>query len=180
MMSDQKTAKVIDMLAPEGGVRTHTIVAKFAADGRTPSLLKNYPLSADVDKAVEMPLEHAMQFLKDASFKVFAEDGTLITPLPINKDGGIGGMKLEPGETVAHLTELTTTALLKRCKANPYSTSITQDSSREAMIEFLMSDAVANVGAGQQIEVAAQFAAAGEQMSAADLNRTLGAPPMFS
>lgn len=170
-MIEGKTAKVRDVLAPDGGTRTHSVVSAFEQDGKTPKSIKAYQLSAD--KETEMPLAHAMQFLKDVSFVVTDEAGNRITPLPINKDGGVGGMKLEPGETIAHLTELTTTALLKRCKADPYSVNIDTESSREAMIEFLMSTTTRDVG-GANLEVEAQFAATGGQMSQKEIAKMFG------
>lgn len=168
-MIEGKTATVRDVLAAEGATRMHEIVSSFQEDGRTPKTTRKYLLGSG--EGTVMPIEHAMQFLKDVSFVVTDEAGNRIDPLPVQIDGGIGGMKLQPGETVAHVTELTTTALLKRCKASPFSTGISQDSSREDMIAFIMDNGKMNVGGAQSAEVSAAFAGAGGQMSNKELNK---------
>lgn len=165
-------AFVRDVLAPEGMKRTHEIVSSFLEDGRTPKGTKRYAL--DADTPVEMPLEHAMQFLKDVNFIVTGEDGKRIDPLPIQKDGGVGGLKLEPGETIAHLSELTTTSLFKRCKASAFSVGISAESSREDMIDFILSLGKKNIGAAQNVDVTAVIAAAGVQMSPKELASIFG------
>lgn len=131
---------VLDTLAPAGGVRIHDIITEFESDGKTPRKIQPFKLSSET--ATEMESDSAMIFLKDKAFIVTDANGQRIDPMPIDKDGGLGGMKLNPGEVVAALEELTTKALYRRCKIVAASSTITDQSSREDMIAFLTDQGV--------------------------------------
>lgn len=171
-MAEEKTAFVRDVLAMEGKARRHTLIESFMPDGKTVRTTRHYDLKAEV--GTEMPLAHAMQFLKDANFVVSDAAGNIIQPIPVVSGNDRGGQRLQPGETVAHLSELTTSALLKRCKASAFSGNINEESSRETMIEYLMSEPARNAGPAQSADVAATFAAAGGQMAPKEIASIFG------
>lgn len=171
-MTEAKTAFVRDVLAMDGKPRRHSLIDQFMPDGITVRTVKNYDLKADV--GTEMPMHHAMQFLKDATFVVSDAEGNIIQPVPVQGKNDFGGLRLKPGEIVAHLSELTTSALLKRCKISAFSGALNEESSREQLIDYLASEPGRNTGPGQNADVAAELSGAGGQMAPKEIAAIFG------
>lgn len=167
--SPPKTLFVRDTLSFPGQKRMHDVIVSMR-NGEPE--IKVYGLSSDV--GTEMPIEHALKFLKDKAFVVEDAKGNRIEPVPVEKEGGIGNNFLKPDEVIANLSELTTTALFKRVKVTAGSEEITDKASREEMIAFLVKKAtpVTSNNSG----VAQAMAAAGvDGMSQAEIDKLLEA-----
>lgn len=167
MSTTQTQAGVIDTLAAPGTERRHDIITKMAPDGRTPLVIKSYSLNCDTPTT--MPLDHAMQFLKEPAFTVTDENGEVIKPLPVHKDGGIGSLVLKQDEVIANLSELSREALYKRCKALPGADAITDKSKAQTYIDFLIAKNAPSVRDNDAVGQAINNA--GEQLSAEDLDK---------
>jgi hypothetical protein len=126
---------VLDSLARHDVPRQHEIIIRTYDDGREPDTVTYQLLSQG--NGTEMPMEHAMKFLSDKAFIVKNPLGDRIMP-PASVEGGLGGMVLEPDQTVAFYNELSRPALFKRCKVLPGGERISVDDSTATMIEFLM------------------------------------------
>jgi len=100
---------------------------------------KLYALTAQ-GPGTPMPQSDAMVFLRDPSFEVFDADGNRQSSLPDseNLDALKARPKLEPGETIAKLEELLTTALQARCAVRPNGHVLATSKDRKAMVAFLM------------------------------------------
>lgn len=130
-----------------------------------------YPLSA-VEKT-PMPRKHALVFLRDASFKVFDEDGKLVNSLPDAEvpDARKAKLELAPNETIARYDELTVTALRARVAQRPGGLDM-DDAKRDSLIEFLMhAPRISEVPAHERDRISE--APSRDDMSAAELDRAL-------
>lgn len=152
-------AKVLDMNAPLDTKRIHEIIVRKVGDHVE---TKKYSLSSS--EATVMPLDHAMMFLKDSAFVVSTMDGEIIQPVPVRDESLPATLKLQPGEVVATLYELSMEALFKRVKIVAGSQHIGADASREDMITFLMNSKAIKVGVARGSEGLAP------EMSADELN----------
>lgn len=131
---ETKQVQVFDTLAPIGKPRCHEFIVGRDTDGSP--MIKPFELHSD--KPTLMPYEVAMVLLKDKAFVVLDENDKRIEPIPVEKDGGLGGLVLKPGETIAHFSELSREALFKRCKVLPGADVITEKSKPEQMVQFLV------------------------------------------
>jgi hypothetical protein len=94
-----------------------------------------YGLSAY--EAEPMPKEHALVFLRDPSFTVRDEAGTIVRTLPKAALAAKGEkLELEANQTIATYDELTNDALLARASLRPGG-AVTFGMPREALMEFL-------------------------------------------
>lgn len=117
---------VVDTNATQGP-RTHS-----AGPGRP-----SYDLKAT--EPTTMPEADARVFLRDKAFIVRNELGRRVPSLPDQEvmSAGRTPPKLEPGQVVANLKELTTDALLARAQQYPGGDRLTKKSKRDAIIGFL-------------------------------------------
>ena len=139
---------VIDLNAIKGP-RSHEIPIKTGMSGEV-LMTRTYKLESDKPHAMEA--EHAMFFLKDASFVVLNQAGEIVTPVPV-KDGGLGGFQLGENEVIATYDEVSKEALYKRCKIIPGSEHIKETRTpKEEMITFLKGKAKPPVGVSRGSE----------------------------
>lgn len=139
MTQEQLQGFVVDTLASTGP-RTHSIILSFDKAGK-PALLKDYHLTAD--KPVPMPLDHAMQFLKDKAFIVTNAKGEVMKPME-NIAEVAAHVSIPEGYVLAKYEELTRDALVLRAKVLPNSGSIHPVKSKAAdIIAFLKADEAA-------------------------------------
>lgn len=130
----EPVALVIDTLAV-AAPRVHGIGVAFDKAGH-PVQIKNYSLSAE--KATPMPLDHAMQFLKDSAFVVTDEKGNVMKPME-NIAEKATHIALPEGCVIAKYEELTRDALVLRAKVLPNSGSIHPIKSKTSdVIAFLI------------------------------------------
>jgi hypothetical protein len=97
---------------------------------------KRYALSAYESEPCEVPMEHAVFFLKETQFIVKTLDG--IRLMPTRPTTSTRGIKLEKNETIATYAELTTESLLRRAKSLPNGLINTIKTPREQLISFIM------------------------------------------
>lgn len=96
----------------------------------------NYTFSFGEKKPV--PVRHAMKFAQVSGFLVWDQDRKKVEPLrPLSNAGAVGSLK--PHETIATYAELSTDALVARCRRIPNGSAFHAKSPRPAMIDFLMS-----------------------------------------
>lgn len=82
----------------------------------------------------EMPMRHAVDFLKDPAFVVVDEDGNRVEPI-VAGDTGAPQPKMRADQVVATLAELTDQALLVRARqVNPLAT---KQLGRQLLIQLL-------------------------------------------
>lgn len=128
MVDESNMCLVYDMNATElGKKRYHTI------DGRT------YGLSANPEEPCPVPLQHALKFLQDESFKVFDSDGNLMEML---RSTGVNGVALQPHQCIATYAELTKEALLSRAMRMPNGATMNNNTPKERLIEFVMAGGI--------------------------------------
>ena len=96
---------------------------------------KVYTLSA-IEPCL-VPMEDAYTFLVDPAFEVRDDTGRIIKP-PSTKKVEAGRVELDDDEVIANFDELTKQSLLKRCKALEGSEALTINSTKDAMIFFLV------------------------------------------
>jgi len=125
---------VFDTLARVGVPRNHDIIVRTYPDGREPDI-KSYALSSE--KGTEMPMDHALKFLVDPAFRVERPDGQVIQPPP-KQSTTVGAQELALDQTIAEYGELTRVALYKRCKMAAGGEDITDASTVQDMIAFLI------------------------------------------
>lgn len=89
-------------------------------------------------KRVEMPVRHATKFANLPGFTVWDETGKLVEPLRVVGDRATA-KDLKPHETIATYAELSTEALVARCRRLPNGAAFHARSPRPVMIDFLMS-----------------------------------------
>lgn len=124
---------VVDTLAV-AAPRIHSIITAFDKDNK-PALTKQYPLSSD--KPTPMPLDHAMQFLKDKAFIVTNEKGEVLKPLE-NIEEKASHVQIPEGYVLAKYEELTRESLVLRAKVLPNAANIHPVKSKAAdVIAFL-------------------------------------------
>lgn len=123
---------VIDSNARPGEVRSHEIIVQMV-EGQEP-VTRFYNLRSD--ERTKMPMDHAMQFLRDKAFQVFDAAGNLIKPVPVT-DRTDGKLVLGDDQVVAEYDELSREALWKRVKALPGSDKIGKASGNDTLIAFL-------------------------------------------
>jgi hypothetical protein len=147
--TESKMWGVIDLNAIKGP-RHHEIPIKTGMSGEV-LMTRTYKLESD--KPLPMEPEHAMFFLKDPSFVVVNQAGEIVTPVPVNKEGGIGGFQLGENEVIASYDEVSKEALYKRCKIIPGSEHIKETRTpKEEMIAFLKGKAKPPVGVSRGSE----------------------------
>ena len=96
--------------------------------------IKRYALTAN--EATEMPMDHALKFLRDPAFIVKNAKGEIIKPLA-SKDVATH-VPVPGGFVLAEWEELSKEALYVRCKVLPGSENIKETKTPKAqMIEFL-------------------------------------------
>jgi hypothetical protein len=96
----------------------------------------NYTFS--YGQKLQVPVRHAMKFAQVPGFVVWDENKKKIEPLRTHAgDGAIAGLK--PHETVATYAELSTEALVARCRRLPNGAAFHSKSPKPVMIDFLMS-----------------------------------------
>lgn len=95
-----------------------------------------YALSAFDDEPCQVPLKHAVLFLKDKQFAVFTADGHRMRPQTTVSDPR--GAKLAPHETIATFAELTKEALVRRANALPNGLLMNMNTTRDKLIGFIM------------------------------------------
>ena len=89
-----------------------------------------------------VPLAHAVQFLKDPAFVVLDEkDQRMQMQGPAEKRVD---MKLPPHQVIANLEELRVDSLVVRAKQFPGSESLTRNSGRAKLINFIMAGGVSD------------------------------------
>lgn len=149
---ENPTGFVIDTLAV-AAPRTHGIITAFDREGK-PATIKNYDLTAHTP--VPMPLDHAMQFLKDAAFVVTNEKGEVLKPLDVSAEK-VTHVQLPEGCIIAKYEELTREALVLRAKVLPNSAHIHPIKTKVAeVIEFLKATAKANQRPAERGEMTAK------------------------
>jgi hypothetical protein len=126
-------AQVYDTTARAEQVRTHEIVVGRHPNGEP--MFKSYGLRSD--KPTLMPVDHAMKFLVDKAFRVVGEDGNIITPIE-KPEGERANIRLAPDEVIVKLSDLSSSALLKRAKMLPGSEKIGANSRDEEIIDFIL------------------------------------------
>lgn len=127
---------VVDTLAV-AGPRIHSIITAFDKDGK-PALTKQYPLLSD--KSTPMPLDHAMQFLKDKAFIVTDDKGVVLKPLE-NIEEKASHVQIPEGYVLAKYEELTRDSLVLRAKVLPNASGIHPVKTKSAdIIAFLKAD----------------------------------------
>lgn len=139
-------------MGPQGSIgRIHEPV-----EGRT------YKLHFDIP--CEMPEAHARKFLRDESFEVRDSAGNRVLPLGEAQRSRKPPEKLAPDQVVAHVTELTDTALLTRVALTAGGAAFDADTPREELVEFLIygNNLIARPGAAD---------VDGDDMSQAELSK---------
>lgn len=114
----------------EADARTHTVGLRAGQPAVPFKFLPGQP--------TRIPVEYALRLI--SVFRVQDITGRVIEAPPEQPKPGeeVSGHKLEPNETVAKLTELTTEALYNRCKKQINSDTITLATQRGTLIEFLI------------------------------------------
>ena len=149
MTAEQSQGFVVDTLAV-AGPRIHSIITAFDKAGK-PVLTKQYPLTSD--KATPMPLDHAMQFLKDSSFVVTDDKGVVLKPLE-NIEEKATHVQIPEGYVLAKYEELTRDSLVLRAKVLPNSGAIHPVKSKSAeIIAFLKANEAAKREAPRRPEM---------------------------
>ena len=143
--------------------RSHDVI--IGRDGDDVQI-KTYHLSSQ--KGTKMPLDHAMKFLHPG-FRVVDGDGVVIKPVE-KRERIVAPQQLRPDELVAGVEELSDESLFKRAKVLPLSDGITLESSRQEMIDFIVSTNRATDAPGQ----GAQGSNVPKEMSQGELDRLLG------
>lgn len=106
--------------------RTHEMIV----DGQ----IQSFTFKAGEKLVLAAPI--ALRFLKEESFVVTdPETGKRIRPVPKTPDGG--AFELGEFELVARLDELSTEALLVRCRQEAGGEKLKRNASRESLLEFL-------------------------------------------
>lgn len=132
-MTTESQGFVVDTLAV-AGPRIHSIITKFDKAGK-PVLTQQYPLTSD--KPTPMPLDHAMQFLKDTAFIVTDEKGVVLKPLE-NIEEKATHVQIPEGYVLAKYEELTRDSLVLRAKVLPNAGAIHPVKTKSAdIIAFL-------------------------------------------
>lgn len=89
-------------------------------------------------KKERVPVRHAMKFAQIPGFLVWDSERKKIEPLRTHTgDAAVSGLK--PHETIATYAELSTEALVARCRRLPNGSAFHAKSPRPVMIDFLMS-----------------------------------------
>ena len=130
--------KVLDMNQFGPLPRRHEIITKMypKEEGIPPETI-TYELWRDSSKACEMPLDHAMKFLKEPAFHVFGPDGRRIEPIT-QIDPSKPLSQLADHEVIANLNELSRDALFRRVKVIPGSEGIGANAKAEELVAFLI------------------------------------------
>lgn|SRR5574337_1239673 len=126
---------VVDSNAESGKERVHDVIAETYTNGRPPKIVQ-YKLNSQ--KPTPMPVDHAMRFLKDPAFIVTNEDDEIVEPVKATPESELGNRVLPPDELIVNVTELHDEALFKRAKILPGGDKITEESTREEMIDFIV------------------------------------------
>jgi len=149
MPTEQSQGFVVDTLAV-AEPRIHSIITAFDKDGK-PALTKQYPLTSD--KPTPMPLDHAMQFLKDKAFIVTNDEGVVMKPLE-NIEEKASHVQIPDGYVLAKYEELTRDSLVLRAKVLPNSGAIHPVKSKSAdIIVFLKANEAAKREAPRRAEM---------------------------
>ena len=115
-------------------VDTNAVLAPRFHDVPDGAALKRYALKAD--EPTEMPLDHALKFLRDPAFIVKNAKGEVIKPLASKEK--TTHIQVPEGFVLAEWEELSKEALYVRCKVLPGSEDIKETKTPKAqMIEFL-------------------------------------------
>ena len=155
-MTTESQGFVVDTLAV-AGPRIHSIITKFDKDGK-PALTKQYPLVSD--KSTPMPLDHAMQFLKDKAFIVTDEKGTVLKPLE-NIEEKATHVQIPEGYVLAKYEELSRDSLVLRAKVLPNASAIHPVKTKSAdIIAFLKANDAAKQKAPTRAEMSEDEVAA--------------------
>jgi hypothetical protein len=129
---DAKKYQVFDTNQRGTDPRKHDVITKLYEDAEPD--IKTYALYSD--KPCEMPMEHAMRFLVDGSFRVLSPTGKRIMPVA-KLDVSKPISKLAEDEVVAKYDELSTEALYRRVKILPGSEGI-EEIDRDKMVAFMV------------------------------------------
>ncbi len=115
--------------------RLHDIPVKLYTDGSDPDIV-TYKLYRDDEHGCPMPMEHAMKFLCDASFKVVSPTGNRVKPIErIDYSRPIS--KLGPDEVVVKYEYLSRDYLFKLVKMTPGSEEVKQNATSEELAAFM-------------------------------------------
>lgn len=131
--------KVFDMTQRGEKGRKHDVITKFYPkdeNGFQPEPdTVTYELFSD--KPTEMPMEHAMKFLVDQSFRVMSPAGARI--MPVSKtDLSKPVTNLKDDELVVHYGELSKDALFRRVKILPGSEDIAESAKHSDLVDFMV------------------------------------------
>ena len=126
---------VFDMNQRGGVPRKHDVIIKFYDNPAIDPDVKTYELRSD--KGTQMPMEHALKFLSDPSFKVMAPTGNRIMPVP-KTDLSKPITKPADHEIVVSYEELSVEALTRRCLVLPGADQLPQGATKEQMVTFLV------------------------------------------
>lgn len=109
---------------------------------------KKYSLTSHT--GTDMPMEHAVNFLRDPSFIVTDADGEVVGSL--DRQTAVGQvqprLQLKSNQVIATLDELSNTSLLVRANEYPEGKGFKQNTKKETLIAFLTDQAKIAGGRG--------------------------------
>ncbi|MRR49369.1 MAG: hypothetical protein EG825_00400 [Rhodocyclaceae bacterium] len=146
-MSETEKGFVVDTNARPGESRAHEVIIREVT-GQDP-ITKIYRLNSETP--TEMPLDHAMKFLRDKAFLVTTSGGEVIKPV-VKRDQADVTFQLGENELIAEYSELSREALWKRVKMLPGSESIGKASGNETLIAFIKEKTRRDVGVARGSE----------------------------
>lgn len=165
MAQAPKMAKVTTDSASDGKAGEWSVVDTNATRGPRTHTTRGEKVTLYADKRTFMSMPKALTFLRDPAFQVWNEHGQRVQNMP-DQSRGIGKMpELQPGETIAHVEELTTEALRARAAQRVGGERFTGKTTRKELIEFLCHDGLTAV---QRTAVAANQAAGADSDLIAD------------
>lgn len=155
--------------------RKHEIIVRMPKDGGEPETV-TYDLYSATDKPCPMPMEHAIKFLCDASFKVLAPNGNRVMPIErIDLSRPIS--KLAHDEVVVKYNVLSRDYLFKLVKMTPGSEDVKVNATSDELAEFMVKWRESLVALSQNERKIAEMMASGEMggsMNADQLDKMFG------
>lgn len=134
-VSTRGSYTVVDELAKTKARPHQAFVPMVRADGRRINDLQTFVMEPGVPLPV--PKVVALQFARVETFTVRNPHGAKVKP-SAPKDMVDGRVKLDPGQIVAQVDELTDAALLKRAKALPGGDALPRSPKREDLVDFVL------------------------------------------
>lgn len=129
-----KMFEVFDLNQRGKEPRKHEVIVRMHDNGQEPEV-ETYSLWSD--KATKMPMEHAMRFLSDPSFKVVNPAGGRVAYVP-KVDPSKPISKLADDELVVKYEELSRESLFRRVKVLPGSEDVKENASPKELAAFLV------------------------------------------